>query len=61
MAENLLLEDLDFYQLAVGVGEFAWDLVDKRPLFPKKTIGAQFVKATDSIAANIAEGTSLLL
>ena len=56
MAGNLVLEDLDIYQLAIEVGEFVWHMVDKWPVFPKKTVGAQFVRAADSIAANIAKG-----
>ncbi|HEX8676805.1 MAG TPA: four helix bundle protein, partial [Segetibacter sp.] len=52
----LKLEDLDIYQLAVDIGESVWNIVDKWDWFVKKTVGAQFVTAADSISANIAEG-----
>ena len=56
MPENILLEDLEIYQLALQIGEDVWNIVDKWEYFAKKTVGGQFVEAADSIAANIAEG-----
>ena len=56
MPENLLLEDLDIYQQALEIGECVWSLVVKWEYFSKKTVGAQFVKAADSMASNISEG-----
>jgi four helix bundle protein len=56
MSENILLEDLEIYQLALEIGEYVWKLVDKWESFPKRTVGGQFVEAADSISANIAEG-----
>lgn len=56
MQENVLLEDLEIYKLALEVGESTWNIVDKWDYFAKRTVGAQFVEAADSIAANIAEG-----
>ena len=56
MKEVILLEEMEIYQLALEVGEFVWTIVEKWEYFPKKTIGAQFVDAADSISANIAEG-----
>lgn len=56
MKEVILLEEMEIYQLALEVGEFVWSIVEKWEYFPKKTIGAQFVDAADSISANIAEG-----
>ena len=54
--ETIKLEDLDIYQLALEIGDDVWNIVDKWEYFPKKTTGAQFVDAADSISANIAEG-----
>lgn len=54
--ETLKLEDFDLYQLALEVGEQTWTIVNKWDLFPKSTVGKQFVEAADSISANIAEG-----
>ena len=56
MSENLLLDDLDIYKLALEIGENVWTIIIKWEYFPKRTLGAQFVEAADSIAANIAEG-----
>jgi len=56
MPENLLLDDLDIYQQSLQIGEFIWDIVAGWEYFSKRTVGAQFVKAADSIASNIAEG-----
>jgi len=50
------LEDLEIYQLALEIGEYVWNIVDRWEYFPKRTIGAQFVDAADSVSSNIAEG-----
>ena len=54
--KSVRLEDLEIYQLAMEIGETVWNTVDKWEYFPKKTVGGQFVDASDSVAANIAEG-----
>ncbi len=50
------LEELEVYKVALEIGDFAWNLVDKWPFFAKDTLGKQLVKAADSMAFNIAEG-----
>ena len=50
------LEDFKVYNLAMGLGEEVWDIVDKWNYFQKDTIGKQLVRACDSIAANLSEG-----
>jgi len=50
------LEELSIYQLADSFSDKVWDLAVKWSFFEKKTLGDQFVRAADSIAANIAEG-----
>ena len=54
--DNILLENLEIYQLALEVGEIVWKTVEDWEWFAKKTIGSQFTRAADSISANIAEG-----
>jgi len=49
-------EDLRIYQLAEQLADNAWDIVKAWGYFEKETIGKQFVRAVDSIGANIAEG-----
>lgn len=50
------LEEIEIYKLAIEVGEDVWNIVSEWGYFEKTTIGSQFVRASDSIAANIAEG-----
>ena len=50
------LEELEVYNLAMIFGNKVWDTVDTWSYFPKDTVGKQWVRAADSIAANISEG-----
>jgi len=50
------LEELQVYQLSMGIAERIWEIVFKWNYFEKDTIGKQLVKAADSIAANLSEG-----
>jgi four helix bundle protein len=50
------LEDLEIYQLAMDLGNEVWNLTKAWNYFEKYTIGKQFVRASDSVAANISEG-----
>lgn len=50
------LNDLRVYNVAMEIGENVWTMVETWNYFQKDTIGKQFVKAADSIAANISEG-----
>ena len=56
MGKGQRLEDLEVYKVAIEIGELVWIVVGKWEFFPKKTLGAQFVDAADSIAMNISEG-----
>jgi four helix bundle protein len=56
MAKGLKLEDLEVYKVAMEIGEIVWATVLKWDYFQKKTLGAQYVDAADSIALNISEG-----
>jgi four helix bundle protein len=50
------LEEFRVYQLSMDLGEEVWDVVVKWNYFEKDTCGKQFVRAADSIAANLSEG-----
>jgi four helix bundle protein len=50
------LEDFKSYNLAMEIGESVWNIVSTWSYFEKDTIGKQFVRSTDSIAANLSEG-----
>ncbi len=52
----LKLNDIEAYRIAFNLSNYAWELIIKWEYFPRKTVGAQFVEAVDSISANIAEG-----
>jgi four helix bundle protein len=54
--EYLTIEKLSSYQLAFTSSNKVWKEVVKWDYFAKDTVGKQFVKAADSISANIAEG-----
>jgi four helix bundle protein len=49
-------ETLRVYQLSEKLADLIWDIVVRWDWFSKQTIGKQIVEASDSIAANIAEG-----
>jgi four helix bundle protein len=56
MGRGLRLEELEVYKVSMEIGEMVWSIVIKWEYFAKKTLGAQYVDAADSIAMNISEG-----
>jgi len=48
--------ELDVYKLAEELSDLIWYAFDEWPQKAQRTIGYQIVKASDSIAANLAEG-----
>ncbi|OQX50797.1 hypothetical protein B5M47_03015 [candidate division CPR3 bacterium 4484_211] len=50
------LKDISAYQISSEASEAVWNIVNKWEILAKKTVGEQWIKAADSIAANIAEG-----
>lgn len=52
----LKLEDITAYVIASDLSDNVWRIVTGWEWFAKRTLGAQWADATDSIAANIAEG-----
>lgn len=52
----LKLNDIDAYKVAFNLSNFVWDLIVKWDRFNSDTVGKQFVRAIDSVSANIAEG-----
>ncbi|HAP00705.1 MAG TPA: four helix bundle protein [Bacteroidetes bacterium] len=50
------LENLDVYNLAETFSDKIWNEVVNWKYFEKDTVGKQWVRSTDSISANIAEG-----
>jgi four helix bundle protein len=52
----LKLNDIGAYKSSFHLSNYVWDLVIGWDSFAQNTVGSQFVRATDSISANIAEG-----
>jgi len=52
----LKLKDIEAYRVSFHLSNYVWDVVVKWNFFGQQTVGEQFVKAIDSISANIAEG-----
>jgi len=52
------IHELHIYQLARKLSVIAWDIYSKMSFEEKKIMGDQFLRSTDSIGANIAEGYS---
>lgn len=52
----LKLNDISAYKIAFGLSNYIWNIVNEWDTFAKKTIGGQFIRAIDSVSANIAEG-----
>ena len=57
MPDNYLkLNDIECYRISFHLSNYVWNIAPNWEWFPKKTIGAQYVEAVDSVSANIAEG-----
>ncbi|RLD52262.1 MAG: four helix bundle protein [Bacteroidetes bacterium] len=52
----LSVEGLDAYALSFELSNYVWKIIIHWSYFEKDTVGKQFVRAIDSISANIAEG-----
>lgn len=52
----LSLNDVNAYKISFHLSNYVWDVVAKWDYLSKDTIGKQFIRAVDSISANIAEG-----
>ena len=52
----LKISQIEAYNILKDLSNFTWDIVIKWDFFARDTVGKQFVRAIDSISANIAEG-----
>ncbi|OGY43578.1 MAG: four helix bundle protein [Candidatus Buchananbacteria bacterium RIFCSPHIGHO2_02_FULL_40_13] len=55
-SQYLELKDLEVYVVSRKYSSFAWNIYSRLNWQQKKIIGDQFIRSTDSISANIAEG-----
>lgn len=56
MSKYLSLNDISAYKIAFRLSNYVWDIVLKWDYLSKETIGKQYIRAVDSISANLAEG-----
>ena len=54
--EVLKLNDIEAFRISFHLSNYVWDVVLKWSNFSQRTVGEQFVRAVDSISANVAEG-----
>lgn len=52
----LKLSDLSSYKIALPLSNYVWNIIKDWEYLEKQTVGVQFIRAIDSISANIAEG-----
>ena len=52
----LKLNDIEAFRIGFHLSNYVWDVVLKWNNFSQRKIGEQFVRAVDSISANLAEG-----
>ncbi len=50
------LDNISAYKIAFSLSNYIWDIITHWDYFAKETVGKQFVRAADSVSANIAEG-----
>ena len=50
------VQDLEIYKLARELSKIGWQIYDQLNWQDKKTMGDQFIRATDSFGANLVEG-----
>lgn len=55
-AKYFNVKNLRIYQLATEVADLVWKVVQKWDWVAKRTVGTQWIDASDSISANITEG-----
>lgn len=55
--EKTNFETLRIYELAEQLSDLVWEIVGGWAPFERNTVGAQVVRSTESIGANIAEGS----
>jgi four helix bundle protein len=56
MSEYIELKDLEVYKLSRELSRNGWQIYNKLVWQIKKIMGDQFITATDSVGANVAEG-----
>ena len=48
--------ELNAYKISFSLSNYVWEIVVKWNYLAQKTVGSQWIRAVDSISANLAEG-----
>jgi|SRR3989339_111180 len=56
MHKYLNLNDISAYKISFHLSNYIWNIVIRWDYLAKETVGKQYIRAADSISANIAEG-----
>lgn len=56
MVKYLMVNDINAYKISFELSDYVWNIVIKWDHLAKSTVGMQWVRAIDSISANMAEG-----
>lgn len=56
VGKYLTLNDITAYKISYNLSNYAWNIIIEWDNFSRNTVGMQFVRAIDSVSANIAEG-----
>jgi four helix bundle protein len=54
--KHLKLNDVEAYKVAFNLSNYLWPMIQKWPNSDRDTVGKQYMRAADSISANLAEG-----
>lgn len=54
--KHVKLNDIEAYKVAFNLSNYVWMRMETWDHFAKVNVGSQYVKAADSISANLAEG-----
>lgn len=58
MKKFIVLKDLEVYKLSRELSKLSWKVYESLNFEEKKVMGDQFIRSSDSVGANIAEGYS---
>lgn len=56
MNKYLNLNDISAYKISFYLSNYIWNIIIRWDYLAKDTVGKQYIRAVDSISANIAEG-----
>jgi len=55
----LQLNDIAAYKISLNLSNYVWSIVIDWDYLAKDTVGKRFIRAVDSVSANIAEGKTI--